>query len=567
MDTLLTDAGAPNTAYAIHRTLLVRPRLIAVVITVCPFRSPSCRCLLCSLLTPEHDMQVSRGFKAEPYSAVEDIYEPIASRPDVEDRSQSPAQESESYNKLHRAIGCGDNASVSSMLSQGFNPSSHDASRHSVRISAAKLSDVQSDASASIAAPACPCGEAQVKQRTRQVSRTGARTRPAPAHPTPPLMQLLHLACRLGLPSIVRTLLEYGAWGRVADKEGKTPLHDCAWFARDEVGSNEGKTHRWLPIARMLLDWDESLLRATDRLGHTPFDYLHASQWVLWGSMLQARADIWWHPQAAPGLSPQDWQVRLGLDARHGGSPSERAAQSHGTISTILKRAVCEWEKEGVGAGQLSTAGSSRASSASPPLNTPSGSPKASTDAHRASRAESAGSAGSAESLRGGAGAGGAGGHGMVRVVASQGGAQAGSSSGQGVREGGRSQRAAFMRSLTLRRTSGSASSAGEEAGEGGGATPASSEEGGEGRSCGKNRGREEHACMSARSSCEADVGMEGQTACSAAAPSTAAAEEEGGQAQAQGAGGGAGGGGCCNHPMAHVARSSKRGRSTALKR
>jgi ankyrin repeat protein len=87
----------------------------------------------------------------------------------------------------------------------------------------------------------------------------------------PPLsrpLQLLHRASRLGRAGQVRVLLEAGAWARTADSEGKTPLHDAAWCSRAlRAGSSLDLT-----VPRMLLDWDESLLRAKDRLGCTPLD-------------------------------------------------------------------------------------------------------------------------------------------------------------------------------------------------------------------------------------------------------------------------------------------------------
>lgn len=102
----------------------------------------------------------------------------------------------------------------------------------------------------------------------------------------------------------MRLLLLKGAWARAADHCGKCPLHDAAWAGSAACGTS------WT-IIKMLLDWDESLLRAADRHGFTPLDYVKPHLYDDWKRLLTANADVWWHPSAAPGMSPDEWAQRL----------------------------------------------------------------------------------------------------------------------------------------------------------------------------------------------------------------------------------------------------------------
>lgn len=64
-------------------------------------------------------------------------------------------------------------------------------------------------------------------------------------------------------------------------------------------------------VIRLLLAWDESLLRSTDKFGYTPLDYVKPAQYAAWTAFLTEQADNWWHPSDAPGTSPQQWAERL----------------------------------------------------------------------------------------------------------------------------------------------------------------------------------------------------------------------------------------------------------------
>lgn len=97
-------------------------------------------------------------------------------------------------------------------------------------------------------------------------------------------------------------LLSHGAWAHVSDSEGKTPLHDAAWVAGDPSWG----------VVEALLNEDESLLRAADRHGCTPLDYVRTPEAVTaWRAFLNARADVWWNPAAGPGRTPGEWADKL----------------------------------------------------------------------------------------------------------------------------------------------------------------------------------------------------------------------------------------------------------------
>ena len=52
---------------------------------------------------------------------------------------------------------------------------------------------------------------------------------------------------------------------------------------------------------------DESMLRAHDRLGFTPLDYLRDGQIGEWAGFIDAHKELFWSPRNAPGRSPEAW--------------------------------------------------------------------------------------------------------------------------------------------------------------------------------------------------------------------------------------------------------------------
>lgn len=56
---------------------------------------------------------------------------------------------------------------------------------------------------------------------------------------------------------------------------------------------------------------DESMLRAHDRLGFTPLDYLRDGQIGDWAGFIDAHKELFWSPRNAPGRSPEAWCALL----------------------------------------------------------------------------------------------------------------------------------------------------------------------------------------------------------------------------------------------------------------
>lgn len=110
-------------------------------------------------------------------------------------------------------------------------------------------------------------------------------------------VQLLHRAARHGHPRIVEVLLSRGATVSCSDDGGKTPLHDACWAA--DVNGLACS----FAIAKLLLDQDESILRAMDNRGHTPLDYLHGAARDAWVAYLDANKDRWWAIPVAASLA------------------------------------------------------------------------------------------------------------------------------------------------------------------------------------------------------------------------------------------------------------------------
>jgi ankyrin repeat protein len=107
---------------------------------------------------------------------------------------------------------------------------------------------------------------------------------------------LLGRASRAGRVEVVRALLARGAWARIADKEGRTPLHEAAWFGGAD-----------LRVAELLVERDESLLRAEDRLGCSPLDYVGSeAAHAQWCALLERRQGDWWPAADAPGPSCEE---------------------------------------------------------------------------------------------------------------------------------------------------------------------------------------------------------------------------------------------------------------------
>lgn len=134
--------------------------------------------------------------------------------------------------------------------------------------------------------------------------RADARRSLTYASPGVSCVQLLHCASRFGQTEVVKLLLDHGAVARCSDDTGKTPLHDACWGT---VSARSALT----ASASLLLDVDESLLRAADCWGATPLDYVKGSAGRTWQLLLWMHRDRWWPLTSAPGRTPAEWRSLL----------------------------------------------------------------------------------------------------------------------------------------------------------------------------------------------------------------------------------------------------------------
>ena len=93
---------------------------------------------------------------------------------------------------------------------------------------------------------------------------------------------LLHLACRLGLVSVVDFLVhEAGVPLRVVHDMGRSPLHDAFW-------TREPNTE----LLDLILKACPDLLFVSDKRGHTPLSYARRNHWTKWVAYLKERRDM-----------------------------------------------------------------------------------------------------------------------------------------------------------------------------------------------------------------------------------------------------------------------------------
>lgn len=95
---------------------------------------------------------------------------------------------------------------------------------------------------------------------------------------------LLHLACRKSSVAVITFMTEHCETA-VVDDFGRTPLHDVCW--------------RCIPnfdIARVVLDFDASMMLVKDKYGACPLQYVPPSQWSRWCEFLDRVKDTYWPP-------------------------------------------------------------------------------------------------------------------------------------------------------------------------------------------------------------------------------------------------------------------------------
>lgn len=93
---------------------------------------------------------------------------------------------------------------------------------------------------------------------------------------------LLHLACRKGLVSVVKFLVdEADVPLNVRDDMGRSPLHDAFWCPEANFD-----------LVDVILKKCPDLLLISDKRGHPPLSYARRNHWKSWNEYLQSRSDM-----------------------------------------------------------------------------------------------------------------------------------------------------------------------------------------------------------------------------------------------------------------------------------
>eukprot|EP00956_Cyclotella_meneghiniana_P017980 scaffold29687_cov71-Cyclotella_meneghiniana.AAC.3 len=93
------------------------------------------------------------------------------------------------------------------------------------------------------------------------------------------------LACKRGIPDIIKTFLDHGTDVDVADGFGRTALHYVAW-------SNDP----CFESAKLLLTADPRLICVMDSMGNTPLDFVGDSSRLRWLEFFESSKDKYWPP-------------------------------------------------------------------------------------------------------------------------------------------------------------------------------------------------------------------------------------------------------------------------------
>jgi hypothetical protein len=93
---------------------------------------------------------------------------------------------------------------------------------------------------------------------------------------------IIHSACRRGLPSVVRFLVEEaGVSFAVKDDYGKTPAHDACWTIKPNF-----------EVVKIVITACPDLFLVADKRGSSPLDYAQKSLWSEWCVFLRNNEDM-----------------------------------------------------------------------------------------------------------------------------------------------------------------------------------------------------------------------------------------------------------------------------------
>ncbi|CAM9731500.1 unnamed protein product, partial [Heterosigma akashiwo] len=106
---------------------------------------------------------------------------------------------------------------------------------------------------------------------------------------------VLHMAARKGEMKIFAFLMNSVDNIYITDDQGRTILHDACWSATPNFD-----------VVTMILQHDETLLRATDVRGSTPLAYIKRDNWQQWYEYLDRMKETFWPSRISAASG--DWQ-------------------------------------------------------------------------------------------------------------------------------------------------------------------------------------------------------------------------------------------------------------------
>lgn len=94
---------------------------------------------------------------------------------------------------------------------------------------------------------------------------------------------ILNTVCRRGHEDLFHVMINCGASVLTSDQFGRTPLHFVCWSSNVSFS-----------MVEKILSFDLNMLRATDKVGKTPLDYISVDRWDVWNQFLKDKQELFW---------------------------------------------------------------------------------------------------------------------------------------------------------------------------------------------------------------------------------------------------------------------------------
>lgn len=94
---------------------------------------------------------------------------------------------------------------------------------------------------------------------------------------------ILNTVCRRGHEDLFSVMIDCDASVLTSDQFGRTPLHFACWSSKVNF-----------TMVEKILSFDVNILRAKDKVGKTPLDYISVDKWDVWNQFLNSKKDVYW---------------------------------------------------------------------------------------------------------------------------------------------------------------------------------------------------------------------------------------------------------------------------------